>query len=233
MDKTKPKEGGYQGIAKTFVRRRTMKRLWPVCMVFAVLVLTVGAQAVLAQSDPTSVSLQVFPIQMQDGYYVGPVGASVGGGALQPLVCDDFTDRAGIPSTFNAYVSTIPALQNAEFAGQSNAVFQYEEAAWLMYEMELPANNAQVGNIQYAIWSLFDPSTPTQGAGETTWLTEAAAINPAAWNFSGVSIYTPIPEGSSQEFMGGSISPVPEPTSLLLLAFGLMGIAPMRRLAKK
>lgn len=200
-----------------------MKRLLSVCMVFAVLLLTC-----LAHAD--TLNLTGLPDSIAGGYYVGAAYGNLNGGPTTGFTCDDFSTTTNIPSSFAVNVSTIPDLQYAKFKGQENALFKYEKAAWLLDQIS--ANPTEVGNIQFAMWSLFDPATPYLGGGEQTWINAANNINPSTLDFSGFRIYT-ASSSVNQEFISGGVRSVPEPATLLLLGFGLMGMLPIRRLRSK
>ncbi len=82
-------------------------------------------------------------------------------------------------------------------------------------------------DIQYAIWSVFDPSaidTLTVGSNDyknaEAWLTAAEDQHYSPTEFSNVAIYTASPTGESQEF----IVLTPEPSALALLAVDLCGV---------
>ncbi len=175
-----------------------------------------GAGAVLADT----LNLQSLPSDMFQGYYVGPVSGNLNGGAQTGFVCDDFLTETYVPSSFPVQVSTLADISQTKFGGQPNALFKYQEVAWLLNQMN--SNPTQVGPIQFAIWNVFTPSTPDP-AGTQDWINAAASINPAEWDFSSMRIYTATTT-RNQEFVGGGATSVPEPGLILLLGFGLAGL---------
>ena len=177
------------------------------------------------------------------GDYVGPIGAGLNGGSAIPggATCLDITTETYVPTSYAVTVDTlVPVnLTNVKFwQGNPNQLFYYEEAAVLIGEMA--SNPSQIGEIQYAIWRIMDPSAPSSGMGpadiaiENYWIAWAAGINPAQWNFSSVDIYTPTPNpASNQEFMtGAATSAVPIPAAVWLLGSGLLGLVGVRRRSK-
>ncbi|NVN89424.1 MAG: PEP-CTERM sorting domain-containing protein [Desulfuromonadales bacterium] len=125
---------------------------------------------------------------------------------------------------------TPSSLTGARFATDINALLKYQEAAWLNTQIHLTADKTTIGEIQFAIWTLFTPSAINQTginvASVNNWLGQAALINPSLFDFSSIRIYTPTgPYASNQEFISGDVAPVPEPGTMALLGFGMFGLA--------
>jgi hypothetical protein len=173
------------------------------------------------------------------GEYVGFIPGTVTGGnaissSITSIVCDDIATNTYVPASFSVNVTTLAGpstdLSGTKFGSQPNAYFKYEEAGWLIAQMPGQSLTTQ-GQLQFAIWQLFNPgATPNQG--QSTWLAQAAQVDYSQWNFSTMQIFTPT-NTVNQEFIGGSPSPVPLPGTVLLLAPGLLGMVGLRRRFRK
>jgi hypothetical protein len=190
------------------------------------------------------------------GYYIGPYQALVNGVPTN-VICDDFSADTPMNAPWDATVMSIADLTDPLIAGQvrwsSSTVATYQQAAWLA--LQLNASSPSVpcfvssGNcgadLQFAIWSLFDPSAYAQyiaagpssipGANQQAidyWHTLASThYGDAGVNYASVLIYTPDQiEGGPQEFLSVR---APEPSSLLLLALNALGIVGLVWLARK
>jgi hypothetical protein len=175
------------------------------------------------------------------GAYVGPIQGNITEYSQLGFICNDYSTTTYVPTSYEVYVGTLSpdGLSKAKFGPDSEypyhftnmtqAVNTYKEAAWLLGQMQ-PFVEAKdvtnVGEIQFAIWRLFDPLTP-KDKGQA-WLDRASKINLDTLDYSSVRIYTPT-TSVNQEFMTGAAAPVPIPPTMLLLGAGLMGVGIMRK----
>jgi hypothetical protein len=216
--------------------------------------LTAGAaladNLTLTLTDAGSVS---YGDALHGGLYVGPYQISVNGAPSSPMVCDDYATEISVQSSWNANAYAFGQLSQMKFYGNagfgngaSTADQAYEEVFYLSAQMMLQTDSTNYAAIHYAIWQIMDPGDnpasngPTAGAG--AWLAQAA--DPGNWqnvNTSDFLVYTPTTPGTSgpgasQEFIqviDPNNATVPVPSSLILLAAGLLGLAGLRRRPKK
>jgi hypothetical protein len=108
-------------------------------------------------------------------------------------------------------------ITGTKFASQTDASKKYEQVGWLMNQLEI--NPTKIADIQFAMWSVFTPGVPTFG-DSAAWLDRSTKINASSYDFSNMRIYTA--KGTvNQEFVGGSVTAVPEPAEWMLLIIGL------------
>jgi hypothetical protein len=183
-----------------------------------------------------------------DGVYVGPYVATVGGVANTPVICDDYEDESYVPESWTAYVSTFPNLADVKFTSPSEQQ-DYDEVAYLALELlAAPPNSLKAGEIQYALWGVFDPNaitaltaySATDGAAAGAYLLGAeknySTLTPT--QLAEFTFYTPDPNdpltcnGKScpktppQEFL---VVNTPEPASFVLVAIGVACVLCLKR----
>jgi PEP-CTERM motif len=153
------------------------------------------------------------------GHNAGP---SVGllNGTTITMVCNDFNNHlTGLPPNHSWEVNVISGnnVSAARFGNLPDALQRYQAAAWLTTQFAVNPTS-QWGDIQQAIWAIFDfPNTPFTG-GTALWIAQAFA-NASSINLSNFIILTPL-HGEQEH-----IAPIPEPATLLLLGTGLAGAA--------
>jgi len=168
--------------------------------------------------------------------YVGPYYATIGTETNVAIICDDFADESTVGQTWTANVYNVASLgTGSQTWMQSKGVTlqDYAEAAWLAEQLVNPtaltcvAGANCAGDIQYAIWQLFDPKdnplqylTGINLTAASNALLEASteASDMPLSDFSNVLVYSPAGGGPPQEFLRVT---TPEPSFLALFGVDL------------
>lgn len=184
--------------------------------------------------------------------YVGPYTANING-VSTPVICDDFYDDSFVPEWWTATVYTPPNYSSTRNATNTNiphltgtALTQaYNEVGYLAVQL-LNAANAptpdqnKIGEIDFALWSVFDPTAMGYLSGSTQtaaqwWLGQAVTYHQNDSSFiSQFTIYSPntsptptctpsglaCPDSPPQEFLVMT----PEPSAVGLLGCDLAGV---------
>ncbi len=157
--------------------------------------------------------------QNQNGFYTYPYYLRLNNGSSTSAICDDFYDNISVGDMWQAHMTE---LSSGDVSKTMFGNLQlYQEAAYLLEHIN--SNNPdQWGNINWAIWKIFDPNIDP-GAGNEDgvnyWLTQAQTADLSKVDFSGIEILTPNQPGY-QEFLIDT----PEPSTMVLMGSSLIGL---------
>jgi hypothetical protein len=172
---------------------------------------------------------------VMDGVYVGAYTATINGVSTQ-VVCDDYADDSYLNESWSAAVTNSSSLGSTKWWQSPSG---YNGAAWLVTQMMNSSDPTTVGEIQYAIWGIFDSNAITNLNNFNTTYGQAAQgwINMAAKNSNtNFLVYTFDPLGGTATCGGGPcptsgppqeflVVPAPESPFLITLAGYMLGLA--------
>lgn len=183
---------------------------------------------------------------MQNGVYVAPYYLNVSGNGdasqnIQPgsltVICNDYTHDVTLGESWTAQINdlTSSGLAQMRFDSMPNAQRLYEEAGWLAMQTGLwggtQQSSSMIGEYNWAIWSLFDPSLTIDSTAQGL-VAQAQKYAPNDLSYYAyVRILSPVAHTngtpwtdstSPQEYI--TIVAAPEPSSIALLGAGFAAI---------
>ena len=122
----------------------------------------------------------------QGGVYVYPYTLNIDGTTFA-AICDDYSHEVYVGESWTANIYSFSQYQSGRFG--SEGLQNYEEAAWLLSQIP-SAGASEVGDINFAVWSIFTSGVPVQPKtgtldGSAYWLTQA--MTAANNNFYGMN----------------------------------------------
>ncbi len=206
----------------------------------------------IAWADSISVTITGTGGTVQNGVYVAPYYLNAASGdpsqeiqaGTLTVICDDYTHDVTLGESWIAQINDLNSsgLTQTRFDSMPNAQRLYQEAGWLAMQTGLwggPQQSAtMIGEYNWAIWSLFDPSLSIDSTAQgLVTLAQNSAPTDASY-YANVRILTPVAHTNGTPWTDGTspqeyitVVSAPEPSSIALLGSGLVAFA--FRLRKK
>jgi len=202
------------------------------------------------QASTSSMTLTSAGGNVLGGVYIGPYYATIDGQSNVPIICDDFVDESFVGESWTANVTTVSSnsptwVSTREQLSSTQQSKDYAEAAYLATQLmngaTCPpgtpscASSDYAGDIQFAIWQIFDPAgggspfnyiSGNDLTNAQAWLTYVQNLAPSISSYANVVVYSPLGQNSPpQEFLRVTVPESATPwilSSDLLLLGGLV-----------
>jgi hypothetical protein len=165
----------------------------------------------LAASAAT-LNLQTLPANQFGGHYVGPAGSNLG-----PVVCIDYNITTNIPNSFDVNIVELNSPVDLQLG------YLYTKMMNMLPE--------DVGDLQFAIWEIKNPSFSQFTAKSLAYVAEAQNANLTAGMFSNLRLYL-ASNTVNQGFIGFGGSQIPEPGTWAMFGAGFVLMGLIRRRAR-
>jgi hypothetical protein len=192
--------------------------------------LFLATMAAAAFANPVEARFAGLGGENQNGEYTYPYFVTIDNGPQIAMMCDDFYHQSNVGDTWQANITALSSgdLGNTRF----DDLLKYQEAGYLLMQIT-DENQAEWGNINFAVWQIFNPGVnagdpPPGTLGAAYWLNLAQTAQLSSVDFDSVMILTPLDahtESGVQEFLFLT----PEPGTLALIGGGILGLFSQRK----
>ena len=205
--------------------------------------------ATVASAQTTATFLGGTTAETDGSHLIGPFNGTLqalpGSAQSVTMFCIDVLNDVAVGQSWTGVLTSLadPAASLAttrhSAASDPMAMTKYRTTAWLSSHFGLQANETWA-DIQHAIWNVWAPGQYAANAWDAAGAA-AAASGFAGFDFSGYAVLTDVTGigqsiGGAQEFIvpggiggGGTGSVVPEPSTYLLMATGMVALAGVAR----